>query len=377
MLALASEPGMISLAGGHPDPALMPHNWFIEVVEQVLSRLDSAALQYGATEGLPALRESVSALLQERRIQAGPADVVITTGSQQGISLLMSALLEPGDAVVMAPHNYPAAMQAVRFAGGRIVVSNDDLEGLAELARDSAATLKAVYVVPSFANPTGHCMSLEARVGLLEEASRLGLCVIEDDPYSELWFDQPPPDSLCALNQSRGIGAAVAYLTSFSKILAPAFRLGAFIAPPSLRRAVLLAKQAGDVHTGLLEQHVLDAMLRSPRLAPHLGHLRALYRTKARTMTQTLRRLALDLLAFEEPAGGMFVWARRLAAENERLDAFEFGRTHRVLVLPGSAFSPDSRSSPYLRLSFANPPLEALREGIERLASGLRTRRLA
>jgi DNA-binding transcriptional MocR family regulator len=277
----------------------------------------------------------------------------------------------------MAPHNYPAAMQAVRFAGGRILVSNDDLEGLAELARGSASTLKAVYVVPSFANPTGHCMSLEARVRLLEEATRLGLCVLEDDPYGELWFEQPPPDSLCALNQAHGIGAAVAYLTSFSKILVPAFRLGALVASSSLRRAVVLAKQAADVHTGLLEQHVLNAMLRSPRLAPHLEQLRAMYRTKARTMTQTLRRLAEDLLAFEEPAGGMFVWARRLEGEGERLDAFEFARTHRVLVLSGSAFSPEGRLSPHLRLSFANPPLEALREGIERLARGLRSRRPA
>ncbi len=374
MLALATEPGMISLAGGHPDPALIPRDWVAEAAIEVLTRIERSALQYGATDGLPALRESVCTLLRARRIDTRPGDVLITTGSQQGISLLMNVLLEAGDAVAMAPYNYPAAMQAVRFATGRIHLLNDDLEGLAELAQTSGAVLKAVYVVPSFANPTGHCMSLEARVRLLHEAARLGICIIEDDPYGELWFDRPPPDSLHALNQARGIGAAVAHLTSFSKILVPGFRLGALIAPAPLRRAAMLAKQAMDVHSGLLEQHVLDAMLRSPRLTPHIRGLRAAYGAKARAMTQVLRNVAGDLLAFEDPAGGMFVWARCLADCDEQLDWFEFGRRHRVLALPGSAFCPSGKRTAHLRLSFANPPLDAMREGIERLASGLAAR---
>lgn len=374
MLALAGESGMISLAGGHPDPALIPRDWVVEAAAEVLTRIEGAALQYGGTDGLPALRESACALLRARRIDAHPGDLLITTGSQQGISLLMSVLIEGGDAVAMAPYNYPAAMQAVRFAAGRIVLLNDDLDGLAELAQELAAALKAVYVVPSFANPTGHCMSLEARVRLLDQAARLGICVIEDDPYGELWFDRPPPDSLYALNQARGIGAVVAYLTSFSKILVPGFRLGALVAPAPLRRAAVLAKQATDVHTGLLEQHVLDAMLRSPRLTPHVAGLRAAYGAKARAMAQVLRSVAGDLLAFESPAGGMFVWARRLGDSDERIDWFQFGRTHRVLALPGSAFSPFGKRTAHLRLSFANPPIDAVREGIERLAAGLASR---
>jgi 2-aminoadipate transaminase len=377
MLALANEPGMISLAGGHPDPTLIPRDWIAEAAVDVLTRIEGPALQYGATDGLPELRESVCTLLRARRIDARPGDVLITTGSQQGISLLMSVLLEADDAVAMAPYNYPAAMQAVRFAAGRIFLLRDNLDGLAELAQASAAALKAVYVVPSFANPTGHCMSLEARLRLLQQAARLGICVIEDDPYGELWFDRPPPDSLYALNQARGIGAVVAYLTSFSKILVPGFRLGALVAPAPLRRAAMLAKQATDVHTGLLEQHVLDAMLRSPRLMHHVRGLRAAYGAKARAMTQVLRNVAADLLAFEDPAGGMFVWARRLGDCDEQIDWFEFGRTHRVLALPGSAFSPFGKCTAYLRLSFANPQIDAVREGIERLAAGLAARATA
>jgi 2-aminoadipate transaminase len=371
MLALAGEAGMISLAGGHPDPALLPHDWLVPAASEVLARIERPSLQYGATDGLPALRESVCELLSARRIDVGPGDLLITTGSQQGIALLMSVLLERGDAVAMAPYNYPAAMQAARFSGGRVLALNDDLEGLTELAEESAAALKAAYVVPNYANPTGHCLTFAARLRLLDDATRLGICLIEDDPHGELWFDRPPPDSLYALNQARGGTALVAYLTSFSKILAPALRLGALVAPPALRRAVVLAKQAADVHSGLLEQHVLDAMLRSRRLLPHMEELRAAYRSKAHAMSQTLRTVAHDLLEFEQPDGGMFIWAQRLGRRDARIDWFEFGRTHRVLALPGSAFSACNRDSPHLRLSFANPPLDAIRAGVERLACGL------
>ncbi len=372
MHALAGEPGMISLAGGHPDPALIPHDWFVEAAHEVAGRLDGSALQYGSTAGLAVLREAVCALLRTRRIDSQPDDLLITTGSQQGISLLMSVLLEEGDAVAMAPHNYPAAMQAVRFARGRIVALNDDLEGIAGLVPETVSTLKAVYVVPNFANPTGHCMPLDARMRLLRDAARLGICVIEDDPYGELWFEQPPPDSLCALNQAHSIGAAVAYLTSFSKILAPALRLGALLAPPALRRAVVLAKQAADMHSGLIEQRLLNAMLRSPRMTGHLSALRVAYRAKAQVMMDALRAVAHGLLCFAEPQGGMFVWTRmRGDGATPTIDWFAFGRSHRVLALPDSAFSPYGRRGRHVRMSFANPGIDAVREGIGRLAAGL------
>jgi DNA-binding transcriptional MocR family regulator len=373
MLALASEPGMISLAGGHPDPNLLPRDWLAETARGEIDRMTCKDLQYGSTEGLPSLRESVCTVLAPRRIHVQPDDIAITTGSQQGMSLVAQAILEPGDAIAMAPFNYPAAIQAVRYAGGHVLTLRSEGDGLGELASAARRPLKAVYVVPSYSNPTAHVMPIEARQRLLEDAARHGILVLEDDPYGELWFDRPPPDSLYALNQTRKIGATVVYLTSFSKTVLPALRLGALVAPPPIRRAVILAKQAGDVHSGLLEQRFLDAMLRSGRLPDHLNSIRAAYRAKAQAMTEALTECAQQLLGFTAPGGGMFIWATlqgpvRVASE---MNWSAFGRAYRVLVVPGHAFSADGSGTEYLRLSFANPAVANIREGVRRLASGL------
>lgn len=373
MLPLADEPGMISLAGGHPDPDLLPHEWLIESAQRTLGKMRGRDLQYGATEGIPSLRESAAAMLSARRITAPPDSLFVTTGAQQGISLVASVLLDAGDAVAMAPYNYPSAVHAVRFAGASVLPLNDDGEGIDDLARSHRGRVKAAYLVPNFANPTGHVMSFECRLRLLEAAAKHDVCVIEDDPYGELWFDRPPPDSLCALNQNWKIGASVVYLTSFSKILAPALRLGVLFAPPALRRPVKLAKQAADVHSGLLEQRFLDEMLREEkRLMVHLAGLRAAYREKAHAMVGALREAAATL-SFAQPSGGMFVWAEMRDGVGEgEIDWFAFGRRHRVLALPGKAFSVDDGRSPHVRLSFANPSIADVRAGVRRLIDGLK-----
>jgi 2-aminoadipate transaminase len=374
MLALASEPDMISLAGGHPDPALLPRDWLVEAAQTVLGQLDRRALQYGGTAGVLALREVVGSVLATRAIAAAADEILITSGSQQGISLLAQVLIEPGDSIAMAQYNYPAALQAFRFSGARVHALDDDLAGLGELARSAEGRrLKAVYLVPSFANPTGHTLSVEARLRLLEEAARARICVIEDDPYGELWFERPPPLSLCALNCVRGIGAQVVYLTSFSKTVLPALRLGALFAPPAIRRGVTLAKQACDVHSGSLEQLFLCQMLRSGRFDSHLQALRAAYRSKAEALAQGLRTMTAGILEFSPPAGGMFVWARFVAAMRELacIDWFAFGRAHRVLALPDQAFATLAETGSHIRLSFANPPVAAIHDGVQRLALGL------
>lgn len=374
MMALAGEPGMISLAGGHPAPEHLPREWLIEAAQSVLAKLQRSDLQYGPSEGIPVLRESVCALLAERRITAHPNDLIVTTGSQQGMSLLASTVLDPGDAIAMAPFNYPAAMQSVRYAGASIVTLDAGGDGLGELVRSGVhARIKAAYLVPNFANPTAHVMPLDARLRVLEDAARHGILILEDDPYGELWFEQPPPDSLYALNQARQIGATVAYLTSFSKTLMPGLRLGVVCAPPVIRQAVKLVKQAADVHCGMLEQRILDVMLRSGKLPEHLRSLRPTYRLKAQTMVEALRKHAGDQLSFQPPAGGMFVWTHLEGRLRERAgtDWFAFGRTHRVLIVPGPALATDGRPNAYIRLSFANPNVDDIREGVRRLVAGL------
>ena len=378
MLALAGQEGMISLAGGHPDPALLPADWLRDCLLAVASGLPGRSLQYGATEGLPELRAASAQLLRQRGLQAQAEHVVITTGSQQAIDLLARVLIEPGAGIAVEPFNYPAALQAFRFAGARLVEAPADAQGL-DVDRLEAVLLTArprvLYVVPNFANPTGAVLPLARRVRLLELAARYGVTLIEDDPYGELWFGAAPPPSLAQLNLQTGSQAQVAYLTSYSKVVAPALRLGALLAPPDILRAVVLAKQAADVHSGSLDQLTLTAMLASRRLDEHLTMLRQAYAVKASVLASALRAHCGVLIEFAAPQGGMFIWAR-LARDLPLLSSqawLDFGLQHRVLAVPGAAFSLGNTAQAWLRLSFANPVAEALREGAERLGRGLRS----
>jgi DNA-binding transcriptional MocR family regulator len=368
MAALAGQAGVISLAGGHPDPALLPLEWLTEMMRELAPRLRNANLQYGPTAGVPELKEAVCEFLRQGGIAADAAEVLVTTGSQQGLSLLSQALIAPGDRVAMAAFNYPASLQAFRFASAKICAVDDDFTVLGDLC--SEAPVKALYVVPRFANPTGHCMSLEARLALLRTAAAHAVCVVEDDPYSQLWFDAPPPPSLYSLNQKHGIGAAVAHTTSFSKIIMPALRLGILLAPPAMRRAAVCIKQFNDMHSGLLEQYALAAILKSGRLLAHTAMLRARYAEKAAAMAEALAAAAAGI-RFAATRGGMFTWAELSSGNASDIDWFDFGRKHRVLALPGRVFAVSNGTDSHLRLSFVNPSLDAVREGIKRLTAGL------
>jgi DNA-binding transcriptional MocR family regulator len=377
MQTLAGLPGMISFAGGYPDPALLPVDWVREAAQAVLAS-PALSLQYSVTEGLPALREACAQLLAGRGLRCDAADLLVTTGSQQGIDMLARVLLEPGDRVALETFNYPTALQTLRLAGAAFAPVASDADGMdvaalaAQLERPGHG-IRAIYVVPSFANPTGAVLSLERRRALLVLAERHDLTVIEDDPYGELWFDAPPPSSLAALEQREPCGARVVHLASFSKLVAPALRLGVVLAPPDIRRAVFVAKQACDLHCATFEQAILAEMLRSGRLPAHAAALRRAYAGKARTLADALARHAAGRLEFDTPRGGMFLWARMTEARGDAGVAawMDFGRRHRVLVMPGSVFTPDGRPEPRLRLSFSNADTDALAAGAQRLGEGL------
>jgi 2-aminoadipate transaminase len=377
MLALAGREGMVSLAGGHPDPALLPADWLRESLLELAGQLQGRSLQYGATEGLPALREASATLLQTRGLAARAEDVLLTTGSQQAIDLLARVLVEPGEGVAVESFNYPAALQAFRFAGARLVQVPTDAQGMDVDKLEAllqAERPRVLYVVPNFANPTGAVMPLARRLRLLALAAQYGVALIEDDPYGELWFVEAPPPSLAQLNQQAGSPAQVAYMTSYSKVVAPALRLGVLLAPAEIARGMVLAKQAADVHSGSIEQLTLAAMLASGRLDAHLAMLRPAYAAKGATLAEALHTHCAGLLEFDKPQGGMFIWAR-LSGKLPLLPTqawVDFGLANQVLVVPGAAFSTSNTAQPWLRLSFANPTPEALRQGAERLGRGLR-----
>jgi len=377
LAGLAQEPDMISLAGGMPDPALLPLEAIREAYARALSSDDRALLQYGPTDGLPACKQAVSALLRDILGPQEPADWVMTSGSQQAIDLVARTLLDPGDAVVVEDHAYPAALQAFRFCEARIAGLACDEQGLLpEALREFAATrrVRAIYLVPTFGNPTGVLMGAERRLALLRAAADAQAVVIEDDPYRSLAFEDAAalPPTLHQLEREHRTGADVVYLTSFSKTVAPALRVGAVLASPTLRRAVVLAKQAADIHSGTLDQGVLAQLLGSAWLPAHLATLRTHYAAKGLALHAALQAHVGDLMTWQAPRGGMFIWGTLRNGAAGIADWKPIFRRHGVLFVPGREFSACGVDAGHLRLSFANPAIPRLAEGAARLSRVLR-----
>jgi len=271
ILKVTEKPGIISLAGGLPSPKTFPVREFAEACAQVLHHNGEAALQYAASEGYAPLRESVAAMLPW---PVDPAQVLITTGSQQGLDLLAKILIDEGSKVLVETPTYLGALQA--FTPMQPAVSSvasdeqgvlvDDLVAQAEGAR-------FVYLLPNFQNPTGRTMSEARRAAVSAAAQRAALPIIEDNPYGDLWFDEAPPLPLTARNPEGCI-----YLGSFSKVLAPGLRLGFMVAPKSIYPKLLQAKQAADLHSPSFNQRMVSEVMKEGFLDRHVPTIRALYK---------------------------------------------------------------------------------------------------
>jgi 2-aminoadipate transaminase len=374
LLAITERPGVISLAGGKPAPDAFPIDALREAADAVLARDGAAALQYSATEGYGPLRDHVAAA------HGTTADrVTITAGSQQGLDLVARALVGPGDVVVSADPGYVGALQAFRLAGAELVGVPSDGEGL--LVDDLAARLRsglrprAVYVVANLSNPTGATLTAARRAAVAGLADRYGFWLVEDDPYRALRWSGEAPPPLASWSDR------VITLGTVSKVLCPGLRVGHVVAPPPVTAAVVLVKQAVDLHTSTLGQRLVHEVVTRPGfLAAHLAALPARYRERAVALTTALRAELGDRIAFAEPDGGMFVWARLLGSRDggtggEPVDtsallgsALDAG----VAFVPGAAFSVTAGHADRLRLSFATPTPAELAEGARRLAAVLR-----
>jgi len=326
---------------------------------------DPATLQYSATEGFGPLREWVAA-----RHGARPEQVVITHGSQQALDLVIRVTVEPGGPVGLGDPGYVGAIQAGRLAGADLQGIPGDQDGicvdaLADRLR-SGWRPSLVYVVPNFDNPTGAVLSLERRHALASLAERYGFVVLEDDPYGELRFEGPALPAMGVLTER------VVAVGTFSKLVCPGLRVGYAIAPPAVAQALVLVKQAADLHTGTLTQRVVHRLVSRPGfLDSHIGRLRDVYRQRADALVAALGEHLGDRVRAGAPRGGMFVWAdvQGPAVDTGRLldRAVEQGMAY----VPGSAFSVEHPAASCMRLSFATVPPAQLEEGVRRLAAVL------
>jgi len=369
-------PGMISFAGGYPSPSLLDSTGLMEAGLRALSD-GSNALQYGATEGSAALRESLAALCSTRGVHCSADDILVTTGSQQAFDLLVRVFVEPGDMVYVEAPAYPATLQALKQAGARIKECPVDQDGLDidQLTSflehvEAADRPKFLYTVPTFSNPSGTLLPQARRAALVGLAQQHGFLVVEDDPYGELSFDAP-----IATLFERGKLLAhqanpVIYLSSLSKTVAPGLRIGWMVAPKDVSRRCAVAKQTMDLCTSPLNQLIAVEYLKGDRYQATLTTSRAEYARRMRAMVDSLTSRLGNALSFVEPRGGMFIWAvSALALDPQKL--FHAAVANNVLYVPGAAFYAIPPSSTAMRLSYAAPTVGEIEDGVERLASAL------
>jgi DNA-binding transcriptional MocR family regulator len=369
ILALTQRPGVISFAGGLPAPELFDVDGMRASYDAVLSGPGGArALQYSTTEGDPALRGAVAELLTGRGLPTRPDDLLVTSGSQQALSLVAATLLEPGDAVLVEDPSYLAALQCFAMAGARLVPVPCDDDGLipgavAELAAAHGA--KLLYTCPTFHNPTGRTIPVVRRAELAEAAARQGFWIVEDDPYGELRYrgDPEPPIAVQPPAADRTVA-----LSTLSKVLAPGLRLGWVRAPAALRRPLVVAKQAADLHSSTIDQAAAAHWLAANDLAAHVAGLRRAYGERCDVVVEGLAAVLPTGATWTRPDGGMFVWVRLPAGWDA--DALLRSALERdVAFVPGWPFFagvPDPRT---LRLSFTSHPPAELHEGLGRLAA--------
>ena len=378
LFKLLGKPGIISFAGGFPDPALFDVEGIAESSRAVLAGNPGPVLQYGATEGYQPLREGISRFMAAKGSSVAPDGLIVTTGSQQALDLVGKTLISPGDKIIVEAPTFLATIQCFRLYGANIIgapidadgVDVDKLEQLIEQHKP-----KLVYLIPTFGNPSGATLSLARRKRILEIAARTQTVVVEDDPYGELYFDQPPPPSMLAL--SDGVPGSRDWLVhcgSFSKILSPGLRVGWMIAPAELLAKATMCKQFSDAHTSNLSQAIAAHYLTLNRLGDALAAVRKTYAERASVMAASLRRELGDAIAFNQPQGGMFFWARLTGARGQISSAPDFAKRaidKGVAFVPGAPFYAHDPDLSTLRLSFATVGLEKIEEGIGRLRQAL------
>ncbi|MGJ7609754.1 MULTISPECIES: PLP-dependent aminotransferase family protein [unclassified Variovorax] len=373
---VARSPHIVSLAAGVPSPETFPVAEFAAACQRVLARGDAPqALQYSATEGLPELREAVAHMLPW---SVEPDQVLITNGSQQGLDLVARAFVDPGSRVLVEQPTYPGAVQA--FAASqpqiqevRCSADGIDLDDLTRCIGSSSAAARFLYLLPTFQNPTGRTMSDGQRNALTDVARTLGLPLVEDNPYGELWYDEAPPLPLAARSPENCI-----YLGTFSKVLAPGMRLGFAVAPKKIIEKLALAKQGADLQPPTFNQHVVTEVMRDGFLDRHIAAIRERYKAQRDAMLGALQQAfgtdgksSADAMQWNMPGGGMFIWARLpagIAARTVLPLALERG----VAFVPGSAFYANGGDERAVRLSFVTASVPDIQRAITAFASAVR-----
>ena len=376
---LAAARDIISFAPGYPAPETFAWEDFREITAELLNGADGNVLQYGPTRGYRPLIEAVRDIVKRRGIEANTEDLLITTGSQQALDLVARVLIDPGDVVLVELPSYTGAITAFRNVQAEMVGVAQEKDGVdlaaldatLEQLRRAGKRVKFLYVVPNFQNPTGLLIGLKKRQDLLAWAERRDVLIVEDDPYRELYFDDSASEADVRPIKADDREQRVIYLSSFSKTLAPGFRVAWIAAPPALTSKFEMAKQAEDLLTGSLDQRIIYEACRRGVLDRQIPILRTHYQHKRDVMERTLRQQFGSQVSWPEPKGGFFLWLA-LPPEIDTDHMLERAVKHGVIYVAGEAFFVNHTGANMARLSFSAPTPERIEEGVARLAQTVR-----
>ena len=378
LFKLLGKPGIISFAGGFPDPGMFDVEGIRAASNAALTQDPGAALQYGATEGFSPLKEQLSAFMATKGASVTADEIIVTTGSQQALDLLGKTMISPGDKVIVEGPTFLATIQCFRLYGAELVSAPCDAHGVNTDALEKLMAEhqpKFVYLIPTFGNPSGALLSLERRKKVLALAVKYNTLIVEDDPYGDLYFDEPPPPSLLALSSSvLGSRDLIAYCGSLSKVLSPGLRVGWLIAQPELLAKATMCKQFSDAHTSTFAQATAAQYLKAGRMPTTLNNVSTVYAERAKAMGDALTRELGDAVEFTQPQGGLFFWARLTGKGGKISDASAFAKRaieQGVAFVPGAPFYAANPDNATFRLSFATADIGKIQEGVGRLARAL------
>jgi 2-aminoadipate transaminase len=385
---LARNRDVISFAPGYPSPQTFPHQDFQDIARELLSGADELVLQYGPTRGFRPLLEVIGGIMDRRSAPTTMERLLVTTGSQQGLDLVARVLLDPGDVVLVELPTYTGAITAFRNVQAHMAGVPQEADGIDLAALDAAHAglvkggrrVRLLYLVPNFQNPTGLLIGRDKRRALLEWASRHDILILEDDPYRELYFGDAGMEAELRPMRADDRDGRVIYLSSFSKTLAPGYRVAWIDAPAPLAAKLEFAKQAADLCTGTFDQRLVHEVARRGILDRQLPLLRTHYKEKRDVMATALAGELGGVVSWAEPRGGFFLWARLPdSIDADRL--LERAVRHGVVYVAGEAFFVEPAAGRdrsggegrnLLRLSFSAPTHARIREGIGRLAAAIR-----
>ncbi|MDP4503925.1 PLP-dependent aminotransferase family protein [Nonomuraea sp. G32] len=370
LFAVASRPEVVSLAGGMPYVTALPLDMVGELVSDLVTRRGPVALQYGSGQGDPHLREQICEVMRLEGIQAGANDVVVTVGSQQALDLMTRIFIDPGDVVLAEGPSYVGALGTFAAYQAKVVhVAMDDQgivpESLAQTIyalETAGAPIKFLYTIPTFQNPAGVTLNLARRQQVLDICQRAGVLIIEDNPYGLLGFDGEPMRALRADNPD-----GVVYLGSFSKTLAPGFRVGWALAPHAIRDKLVLAMESAVLSHSSFTQLAVGQYLATQPWREQIKSFKELYRERRDALVDALDALMPPEVTWTRPGGGFFVWATL----PEGLDSKAIlprAVAERVAFVPGTGFFSDGSGARHMRLSYCFPEPDRIREGVRRLA---------